>query len=444
MIQRLRLSVAALLWASAAFAAVQVVNERNDLTTDFRFKLVPAPARNDAAAQAVFTLIAGQKDANSGGLDTLHDGQLPRTEDAPRENFFFAAGTAGGQVQIDLGRVLAIKQVNTYSWHNGDRGPQVYTLYASNTQAAAPDHWKQIAHVDTRPKGDEPGGQYGVSISDSTGSLGPYRYLLLDIAPTETNDPFGNTFFSEIDVLAHNGPAPDAVATPPARAEMVEAEGGTFRFLIDTTEAPDLTDWAHTELAPVLREWYPRIVKLLPGEGYEAPRNVRIFFGADMTGLVAGTSGTRVYCAAPWCRQNLKGEAKGAIVHELVHVVQQYGRTRRKPNATPPPGWVTEGIADYIRWFIFEPQTHGAEIGARDRARVRYDASYRITANFLNWVATTYDPLIVKHLNAVTRAGRYDEALWQQRTGHTVQELGDEWKAALAKPPRSDQGHAGG
>ena len=32
-------------------------------------------------------------------------------------------------------------------------------------------------------------------------------------------------------------------------------------------------------------------------------------------------------------RQNLEGEAKGAIVHELVHVVQQYGRAQR--GATP-------------------------------------------------------------------------------------------------------------
>ena len=61
--------------------------------------------------------------------------------------------------------------------------------------------WKSIANVDTRPKEGEVGGQYGVSIADSDGALGKYRYLLFDVSPTETDDGFGNTFFSEIDVV---------------------------------------------------------------------------------------------------------------------------------------------------------------------------------------------------------------------------------------------------
>ena len=79
---------------------------------------------------------------------------------------------------------------------------------------------------------------------------------------------------------------------------------------------------------------------------------------------VAATRGTQVQCSADWFRRNLRGEAKGAVVHELVHVVQQYGRARTtNPDAVRPPGWLTEGIADYIRWYLYEPQSRGAEIG---------------------------------------------------------------------------------
>ena len=46
-----------------------------------------------------------------------------------------------------------------------------------------------------------PGGQYGVSVTNSSGALGKFRYLLFDVVPTETDDPWGNTFFSEIDVV---------------------------------------------------------------------------------------------------------------------------------------------------------------------------------------------------------------------------------------------------
>jgi hypothetical protein len=442
----------ALLSVSVSRAEIKVVTERNgsdNTGAGFTFKNVPAPSQNDAATKATFTLVDGRRDGNGGALGKLHDGKIPTEEDQPAENFFFNAGTDGGRLLIDLGRPIEVKQVNTYSWHANTRGPQVYKLYVSDANAAGFDAqpkkgtdpeacgWKLIAKVDTRPAGQAPGGQYGVSISDAGSVLGKYRYLLFDIARTEEIDPFGNTFYSEIDVV---DPTTPAVAAAPAgkvvgqvHEEVVEAEDGKYRITIDTSETPDLTEWAHTELAPVVREWYPKLVKMLPSEGYEAPRRVSIAFSADMRG-VAATGGTRVRCAAAWFRQNLQGEAKGAVVHELAHVVQNYGLARRtNPNATRTPGWLVEGICDYIRWFLYEPQTHGAEITARNLARARYDGNYRISGNFLHWVTGKYDKDIVRKLNAAARAGTYREELWKTATGHTVQELGDEWKAELEK-----------
>ena len=37
----------------------------------------------------------------------------------------------------------------------------------------------------------------------------------------------------------------------------------------------------------------------------------------------------------------------------------------------------------------------------------------------------------MRKLNAEMRMGRYKEELWKELTGHTVQELAEEWKAAL-------------
>jgi hypothetical protein len=437
-----------LVFAMVSHAEIKTIAESNGndtATPDFKFKNVPPPSRNDAATTAKFTIVDGRSDPNGGNVETLRDGRVPADEDQPSENFFFGAGTEGGRLLVDLGAIAEVRSVNTYSWHSDTRGPQVYKLYAADgnaddfkpqpKQGTDPEKcgWKRIADVDTRPKEGEGGGQYGVSISDSGGVLGKYRYLLFDVSRTEATDPFGNTFYSEIDV--DDGKARD-VATPPVpepRREIVEADGGTYQITIDTTEAPDLTQWAHEELAPVVQQWYPKIVKMLPSEGYEAPRRVSIRFSARMRG-VAATGGTRVQCSAGWMRQNLKGEAKGAIVHELVHVVQQYGRARRAgANAARAPGWLVEGIADYIRWFLYEPETRGAEITGRSIARARYDASYRVSGNFLDWVTKTYDKQLIAKLNAVAREGRYSEDLWKEHTGHTVQELGAEWKAALEK-----------
>jgi hypothetical protein len=443
--------MAILMFAPVSRAEIKTVvgHHRNqDAAPEFKFADVPGPSQSDAATKATFTIIDGQRDRNGGDADKLHDGKIPTEEDQPAHNFFFSMGDDGGRILVDLGGITAIEQVNTYSWHPDTRGPQVYTLYAGvgDVNAFNPQPkrgtdpqtcgWRRITQVDTRPKEGNGGGQYGVSITDSSGILGKYRFLLFDINRTEAADPFGNTFYSEIDVVEPNAPVVAAVpAIQPAgevRTEIVDAEGG-YQITIDTTETPDLTEWAQKDLAPVARDWYPKLVKMLPSEGYEAPKRVSVTFSASMQG-VAATGGTRVRCAAGWFRQNLQGEAKGAVVHELAHVVQNYGQARRtNPNATRTPGWVVEGICDYIRWFLYEPQTHGADITARNISRARYDGNYRISGNFINWVTETYDKDIVRKLNAAAREGKYSEDLWKTATGHTVQELGDEWKAALEK-----------
>jgi len=439
-----------LIFAVASHAEIRIIVDRNrDAAGDFKFETIPSPSKSDAATKAKFIVVDGRRDFNGGNTDKLHDGKIPTEDDQPSENFFFNAGTDGGRIVIDLEEVIEIKQVNTYSWHPNTRGPQVYKLYVSDGRAdvfnAEPKKeidpktcgWVLIATVDTRPEQGQGGGQYGVSVCDSTGVIGRYRYLLFDVSRTEATDAFGNTFFSEIDVVNPSGPV--VAATPaiePAselRRAVVEAGGGKFEITIDTTETPDLTEWAQKELAPVVKEWYPKIVELLPTEGYKAPTRISITFRADMRG-VAATGGTRVQCAAAWFRQQLQGEAKGAIVHELVHVVQNYGMARRtNPNPTRTPGWLVEGMADYIRWFLYEPQTHGAEITSRNIARARYDANYRISANFLNWVTETYDKEVIRKLNAAAREGRYSDDLLKEYTGHTVQELNDQWKASLEK-----------
>src|SRR5262245_6935002 len=140
------------------------------------------------------------------------------------------------------------------------------------------------------------------------------------------------------------------VLTSSAPAAMAQRRVADFKteagdeFSIDTSEAPDLTDWTAKDLAPVIEAWYPKIVKMLPSEGFAAPRSFRITFSATDRG-VAATRGTAIECGAPWFRGNLKGEAKGAVVHELVHVAQQYKHSRGANGERPQtPGWLVEEI----------------------------------------------------------------------------------------------------
>jgi hypothetical protein len=444
-----RVWLAGALLLSAALAGrgeVTVAMERSPDGADLAYKTVPAPRLNDAAATAAFTLVAGGGDPNAGPLAVLHDGRLPTEEDQPAENFFFRAGTDGGRLRIDLGSLVTVQQVNTYSWHAGTRAPQVYQLYASAGVGAgfvaapprgtdpAAGGWQRVAAVDTRPKDSDGGGQYAVAVTDpAAGVLGEYRYLLFDISPTEDRDAFGNTFYSEIDVLDAHGPPAKFAPTGEGerRLKSFVAQGGQYRFTLDATAAPDLLEWADTQLRPVLQEWYPRLVAMLPSAGFRPATNITLRFRTDMGGTPASTSGGRLHLNSGWFRRELNGEARGSVVHELVHVVQDYGRVRHPgPGATRTPGWLVEGIADYVRWFCYEPEKKGAEITERNLARANYDASYRTTANFLNWVTQSQDPEIVRKLNAAAREGNYSEQLWQDWTGKTAPELGAAWKLA--------------
>jgi hypothetical protein len=348
---------------------------------------------------------------------------------------------------------------------------------------------------------------------------------------------------------------------------VIHAPDGSCEISIDTSKAPDMTDWAEHKLAPVLAEWYPKISAMLPSPGYTPPKKWSVVI-APGDG-VAATGGTRVTANAKWFRGQLDKQAVGALVHEEVHVVQQYGNGRRnnppgsfslgditnlagitqklkekadpvsayldqqltsperkalenyhgpgakayiwrtnlagmlnrivagpsiydatlfkgvnlrestttlrddKPdgsdlarlnralledayqgelarrNATggrgrSNTGWLTEGIPDYIRWFLYEPQSHGAGASyiqgriesdaKRDRVyEPKYNDSYRVSANFLNFVTTKYDRHIVTKLNDALRQGKYYDDIWADDTGKSLQELNDEWLAVVHK-----------
>jgi hypothetical protein len=201
--------------AFAVYAQVKVTVDYNASGTgEFKFKNVPTPAKDDAGSKAKSMLVVGELDPNGADFSALTDGVLPTNEDQPAVNLFFNAGGSGGRFRMDLGSVIEIAQINTYSWHPNTRGPQVYLLYASDgadpkfnaepkgTIDPTTAGWKLLTTVDTRPKQGQGGGQYGVSVTDAIGALGKYRYLLFDCVATEMEDDWGNTFYSEVDVVA--------------------------------------------------------------------------------------------------------------------------------------------------------------------------------------------------------------------------------------------------
>lgn len=429
-----------------AIAEVTVQCKQSQESSFFQFESIPLPAIDDAAASAKWQVVRGKPDANSAALLVLNDGKIPSSDDSPRENFFFAAGTSGGCFAVDLGRSIEIAQVASYSWHPASRAPQVYKLYGADDSNAdfiwnriegdaSPDQlgWKAIASVDSRSD-SPPGGQHAALISDSSGVLGQYRYLLFEVDQTSDDDPFANTFFSEIDIVDKSAGEPKRIAAPEIKTLSFSTADKSYEFIIDLTAAPELEKWSEEVLQPIIQQWYPKIVAMLPSEGFVAPQTVRFRYlpGEKMEGIPAYAQGATISLNAGWFNREKNREAAGAVVHEMVHVVQSYrfGRQRgERRRATP--GWIVEGIPDYIRWFLYEPQSNGASLSPAALAKAKHDASYRVSANFIDWVLRTHDGAgtLLQDLNAAAREGRYTTDTWKRLTGKTEIELADQWRS---------------
>ena len=420
--------------AASVFAEPRVNTAASPVANNFGFSALPRPANNDDATGAALTLVEGRPDGNGAALGVLTGGRIPKSDDDPRACFFFAPDTDGGRVLMDLGSPRRLTHINTYSWHNSERSPQVYEVYASDGAAPkfVPDPkrpqdpqacgWRLLARVDTRAKNTS-NGQQIVSVSDTRGELGNYRYLLFDLhrtAPGKT--VFDNTFYCAFDVVSKSSPPPqhDETVLREQRLSELNAPEQSMRFIVDYTAAPHLEDWVNKELLPLCKAWYPKLRTMLAAQGFVPAGLVTFRLRTDMDGP-ASAGGGNINLNAKWVADVPK-EALGAAVHEMAHIVQAYGKGNT-------PGWLVEGIADYIRWFLYEPESRGAEITPRNIGNARHDGSYRVSANFLDWAVRTYgrDGKFLLALNATLRDGTYTDDFWKTKTGKTLSELNGLW-----------------
>jgi Peptidase of plants and bacteria len=189
-------------------------------------------------------------------------------------------------------------------------------------------------------------------------------------------------------------------------------------FIIDVADAPEIKEWAE-KVARLCEKCYPMINEELKSEGFKPPTTVTMALKNSYRG-VAAAGGGRIVGSVKYFKDHPND--MGAMVHETSHIVQRY-RSRNNP------GWLVEGVSDYVRFFKFEP----GKLGRIDPKRAHYDGSYRTTAAFLAYVTDKYDKHLVQKLNAMMREGKYTKDAFKQLTGKTETELDEEWRATLHK-----------
>jgi len=91
--------------------------------------------------------------------------------------------------------------------------------------------------------------------------------------------------------------------------------------------------------------------------------------------------------------------------------------------------WLTEGIADYVRWFNFEAVAKRPS--PRQSRHPKATGSYQTTGAFLFWAVNIYDRNMVKKLNEAMYDGSYKPEIWTKLTGKSLEDLNTEWVATL-------------
>ncbi len=259
-----------LLLSCFTFAQVKAVHEH--LKSGWVFSKVMAPSKNDAAINSKITIVGNKQIASCLSPDGLHVGVLPQENRLLRDFFCFTnESTTGGQIAMDLGKVIPVAMINSYSAHgpvggttwcnefDGSRGPQVYSLYGSSSEK--PDFknlsgkdWTKIAAVDTRPvENEEWQGTYGVNINNTDGSLlGNFRWIVWDVKPTSkkgARPEWTNTWYCELDVhtpetLKNGG---DAILAGTQLEEIIVAFKSHFDIGF-THPAPEIVDIYRTSM----------------------------------------------------------------------------------------------------------------------------------------------------------------------------------------------------
>jgi hypothetical protein len=177
------------------------------------------------------------------------------------------------------------------------------------------------------------------------------------------------------------------------------------------------------QLRGKISAWWPAISRAL-GDGVCASgKTIDIAFARlSPASVAAEAEGDRIIVNAPYVLANLgNADMFRMIAHELAHVAQAYPGWAR-------PRWMTEGIADYVRYYILFPNDPGRPF---DPSREDWREGYAPAAGLIDFAERGW-PGSLARVNAAMRSGADGEAVLAESTGLSMAAL---WARYLATNP---------
>jgi len=179
----------------------------------------------------------------------------------------------------------------------------------------------------------------------------------------------------------------------------------------DVSKAPDLEDFARKSKEH-MEAWHPYLSYVLRSPNYTPSDKIHIYFDPNYNGVAyAEYWNNRIVGSVDYYRSHQSDV--GSMIHEMVHVIQNYnGNT---------PSWIWEGVADYIRYFVYTWE--GDKKPGKPSASQSYRDGYGTSAYFMNYVKTKVRDDMVYYVNKDAREGTYADTIWPRLTGKTLDQL---------------------
>lgn len=200
----------------------------------------------------------------------------------------------------------------------------------------------------------------------------------------------------------------------PVRKDTINRKGYTLIFI---NKSPSFDIAIKARMVEAFFTVYPKEAKRY---NRKTLRKAIFVIDPGYTGVAATASGIVRYNPA-WFVSH-PGDID-VVTHKVIHIIQSY------PGGAP--GWLVEGVADYVRYKLGVDNKRAGWALTAFNAKQHYTNAYRITVRFLVWTEKSYSKKLVKKLDAAMRNQTYQHELWMKLTGKTLDEL---WKEYAISP----------
>ncbi|NSL86217.1 hypothetical protein ECE50_005220 [Chitinophaga sp. Mgbs1] len=211
-------------------------------------------------------------------------------------------------------------------------------------------------------------------------------------------------------------PVGSQTQSPPTKIDTFQQNNLTLVFIDNTPGGMNVQ-----QKQGLINVFFTNYPKLMTDFNPNAAREVHFKVATDYDGVAFANAGHAfVYYGATYMSQHTSDI--DVATHEITHIIENY---------QTGPGWVTEGIADYVRHVYGLNNAAAGWALTPPNSNSHYTKGYGDAARFFLWMEHHVKAGIVKKLHTAMHTSVYTPQFWVNETGKNVDQL---WADYVSNP----------